>query len=157
MKTILLASILMLFGCANTSTEYQQPSLFGTVTGTTTNAMPLIEQVSAVAPNTVEGNFIFDVKAAKTIWPYTYLNTEQDYRDRRNITIRVFAGVERAIRLTHGKSVEEYFANGRIAVNGEAKRVKIVFYSQGKPTESYYYQIHIDVTSAEQISLLPAE
>ena len=154
MKTILLAGILMLFGCANTSTEYQPPNLFGLAADTKTDVMALIEQASAVAPQSVEGSFVFDIKDAETIWPYTYLNTEEDYRDRRNITVRVFAGVEKDVRLRFGQTLEEYFANSRIAVTGEAKRVKIIFLSKGKPTDKYYYQIHLDVTSIEQIQRL---
>ena len=47
-----------------------------------------------------------------------------------------------------------YFINKTVEVTGEAKRMIIDFYAMGKKTGKYYFQIHINITSLNQIKVL---
>ncbi|MCG7550509.1 hypothetical protein [Pseudoalteromonas sp. Of7M-16] len=49
--------------------------------------MDLIADTEASAPNSVRGVFQFEIKAGAKRGDVVYLNTQPDYRDRRNVTL----------------------------------------------------------------------
>ncbi len=102
----------------------------------------------------VKGVFHLPIKASGVKREFTYLNTEDDYRDRRNITIAIYPQVTSAFIKQYGTTPETYFINKTIEVTGEAKRVKIYFNSNGKYSGKYYFQTHIDVSSLQQIKIV---
>ena len=140
MKPVIISLALLLSGCAAT----QMPTQL-------TDTMPVIKH--AAAAGGIQGEFILPVKATGSRRNRVFLNTEADYRDQRNITIALSPEVARLIEQQHGKSAQEFFLNKTIKVKGTAKRVKITFFWEGKPTEKYYYQTHIRVNSPEQLSV----
>jgi hypothetical protein len=138
-----MANVLFLAGCASTNNIVVN-----------TDTMRLIEKTAEVAPKGVDGEFVLTVKAAGEQGKVVYQNTELDYRDRRNITVVLSPQFVGYINEQYGVTPQEYFLNKKIQVKGTAKQVKIGFFSNGKPTEKYYYQTHIRVRSPNQIEVL---
>lgn len=116
--------------------------------------MNLIALTEENAPNGVEGTFKFQVKASGERRGEVFLNTELDYRDRRNVTIALSPKIISQLTEQYGSSPDSYFLDKTIEVTGEAKRVKIYFISKGQMTSKYYFQTHINVSSVEQIKVL---
>lgn len=127
-------------------------SAFGQETITPRRA---IEMAADAAPATVPGRFVLTVRATGRIDDNIFLNSENDYRDQRNLTIVIPPLVSAAIQKKVGALPDAYFSGKTIAVTGEAARVKIVFTSNGMPTEKYYYQTHVVLTDADHIEVLP--
>ncbi|MEM1081324.1 MAG: hypothetical protein AAGH65_07060 [Pseudomonadota bacterium] len=144
MKFSMAVVLLFLFGCA--STNYQlEPS---------SNALAIIDAAAQAAPDGVSGEFEFAIQAAGRERGVVYLNTELDYRDRRNISVAIQPHLVRYFEREFGRTPEQLFINQRIQVFGEARQVRIDFVANGRRTDKYYFQTHINVTSPDQIKLL---
>jgi hypothetical protein len=139
MKYLFIGFVFLLSGCVSTSN---------------TNVMSLIEQTAEVAPEGIDGDFVLTVKAAGKRGQVVYLNTELDYRDRRNITIALSPRLTSYIQSQYGVPAQEYYINKVIQVTGTARQVKIGFFSKGELTEKYYFQTHIRISSPTQIDVL---
>jgi hypothetical protein len=101
----------------------------------------------------VTGVFALTVKATgKT--NRVHLNSELDYRDQRNLSIAVEPEAAEVLTAQLGAPPEVALKGKQILVTGTAKRTKIVFSVDGKPTDKYYYQTHVTVTNASQIKIL---
>ena len=112
-----------------------------------------VQLAAASARTGVTGVFAMTVKATgKTT--RVHLNSELDYRDQRNLSIAVEPAAAEELALQLGSPPEIALKGKQILVTGTAKRTKIVFISDGKPTNKYYYQTHVSVTKASQIQLL---
>lgn len=146
MKYLVLLSVLVLSACSSTPEVTSSVEL--------TDVMRLIETSEINANKGVKGTFKFKIKAAAIKQNNVYLNTELDYRDRRDITVALHAKTIMKFTELYGSPPEEYFINKNIQVTGEAKRTKIWFYSNGKRTHKYYFQTHVKVTSVNQIKVL---
>jgi len=140
LKPLILTLALVLGACSSTSTS-------------TINTIKLIALSEQSAPNGVQGTFNFLIKATGNRRGDIFLNTEDDYKDRRAITIVLSPKVSSDFTSKYGSTPDLYFINKTIEVTGEAKREKIYFYSKGRVTTKYYYQTHIDVTSLDQIKI----
>jgi len=145
-KYLLLIIILALSACSSTSENSSNSGIERT--------MSLIALTEEKAPEGVKGTFEFLIKASGVKGRITYLNTEEDYRDRRNITIALHPDVINDFTKKYGSNPDSYFINKTIEVKGEAKRKKIYFISNGKLTKKYYFQTHLRVTSLNQIKVL---
>ena len=150
MKYLYLIIVVFVSGCSSLSKKE-------------TNTMDLIEEVSLVAQKAnlvnqkdkgVEGEFVFIIKAAGQQRNRVFLNTQLDYRDRRNITLALSKKVSKYIKKAHSQSPLDFFINKQVLVKGIANRVKIWFFSKGIRTEKYYYQIHININDPEQIKVI---
>ncbi len=146
MKYLILLLILFLSACTST---HELTSSSGS-----TDVMRLIEKTAMNAPKGIKGTFQFSIKASGSVRQVTYLNTELDYRDRRNITVALHPKTIAALTKKYGFAPETYFIDKNIEVTGEAKQIKIWFFSQGKRTNKYYFQTHIRVSSLNQIKVL---
>tara|TARA_R110000787_G_scaffold264849_3_gene370791 strand:- start:198 stop:641 length:444 start_codon:yes stop_codon:yes gene_type:complete len=146
MKYLILLSILVLSACTTTSGVTSNP--------VSTDVMRLIEQTEANAPGGVKGTFQFSIKASGIERNVVYLNTELDYRDRRNFTVALHPKTIEAFTKKYGSSPDAYFINKNIEVTGEAKQTKVWFFSNGMRTKKYYFQTHIRVKSINQIKVL---
>ena len=112
-----------------------------------------VQLAAASARTGVTGVFAMTVKATgKTT--RVHLNSELDYRDQRNLSIAVEPAAAEELALQLGSPPEIALKGKQILVTGTAKRTKIVFSSDGKPTDKYYYQTHVSVTKASQIQVL---
>jgi hypothetical protein len=106
------------------------------------------------APRGVPGNFALVVRRAEMVGARLFLNSEADYRDQRNLSIAIQPHALPILRQRLGKDVGEALVNKDIRVRGVARRVRIGFFNNGKPTGKYYFQTHVVVDSAEQISIV---
>lgn len=109
---------------------------------------------AAAAPRTgVTGVFAMTVKATGRT-DKLHLNSERDYRDPRNLSIAVMPAAAAELEAMFGASPEAAMQGKNILVAGTARRVRIDFIVDGKPTGKYYYQTHVRVTDASQIQIL---
>ncbi|MEJ2791494.1 MULTISPECIES: hypothetical protein [unclassified Pseudoxanthomonas] len=121
-----------------------------------TNSKGWIEPIDAIRAanddprNGVRGEFIITVKALDSYPERSFLNSEKDYRDQRNLTIRMPTSVVPKLEQRLGVKFQD-LKNRRLVVLGVAKRNRIDFVTDGKPTGKYYYQTHVQVDSATQI------
>ncbi|MBV9044057.1 MAG: hypothetical protein JO348_05350 [Alphaproteobacteria bacterium] len=106
------------------------------------------------APQGVAGVFRLSIKATGHQDGHVYLNSEADYRDQRNLSIDLCPVALPGLIKKFGSDPERFFLGKDIDVRGVAERVKIIFLAYGVPTEKYYYQTHVVVCSADQITLV---
>lgn len=138
-----LSFLLSLCGCASMP---QDSTIQSELT-----AQDAIELSEEAAPKIAPGTFSFSIKAVGSQKHYFYLNTELDYRDRRNVSVVLLPDFQEAFLKKYGASAEATLLNTRVTVRSFAKRMKIFFYENGKQTEKYYFQTHIPVKNLEQI------
>lgn len=106
------------------------------------------------APDRVPGVFMLDVQATGRSNGDVYLNSETDYRDPRNLTVRILPKAQEELRKKYGDDFEAALKGKRVEVMGWARRQKINFTAGGMETGKFYYQTHVVMDSAEQILLL---
>ncbi|HET9031502.1 MAG TPA: hypothetical protein VFN25_01220 [Dokdonella sp.] len=121
-----------------------------------TNSKGWIEPIEAIrAANEdpaqgVRGEFIVTVKALDSSGGWSFVNSEQDYRDQRNLTIKMPTAMVPALEQNLGVKFSELM-NRRLVFRGVAKRVRINFTNNGLPSGKYYYQTHVQVEDPSQI------
>jgi len=143
MKNFLIAGCVFLAGCAATNEEpTPKPGL---------TARDAIELSEANAPKSVPGIFSLTIKATGRRDGYIYLNTQDDYRDRRNVTVVLLPHFQQAFKEKYGVDSDEKLINQTILVKGLARRMKISLMRDGKRSEKYYFQTHIPVKKLGQI------
>lgn len=108
---------------------------------------------AANAPGTVSGVFDMHVKATGKKNGLIYLNSEDDYRDQRNVSVAVTPDAARQLAEKWGLALES-IKGKHILVSGDAARTTIYFYSDGRRSDKYYYQTQIRVADAGQITML---
>ncbi|HEX5305829.1 MAG TPA: hypothetical protein VFW82_07080 [Dyella sp.] len=114
-----------------------------------------VQLAAAAAPRGVSGVFALTVQNAARPGPGPlYLNSERDYRDQRDLTVVVLPEAAKALAERLHDDPERELRGRRILVAGQARRVRIDFVADGRPTGKYYYQTHVVVTDAAQIQLL---
>lgn len=107
------------------------------------------------APAPIPGTFALHVQRAEQVRGRLYLNSERDYRDQRNLTIRVEDGAIRQLAVRYGAPPERILLGRDILVRGAARRTRIDFIdNRGRPTGLYYYQTHVAIHDADQISIV---
>lgn len=116
----------------------------------------------AIAKATAQRNgvvAVFEVTVRRTeqVGVNYFLGTEDDYRDPRNLAIRITRPAQAQLRQQFGPGLDAAFVGGKFLVSGKARRVRIAFLdSAGRRTGRYYYQTHVDVQDARQIERAPA-
>ena len=113
-----------------------------------------VEAIVAAQERPITGVFRLRVQATGAHDRWIYLNSELDYRDQRNLSIELTR--EASEQLTHRlkQDPREFFKGKLIRVQGTAQRVKIRFTFQDVVTDKFYYQTHVRVTDASQITVL---
>ena len=145
MKVLALFALLLASGCGTKLSTLDRPEWI--------QPIQAIELAAAAAPDGVPGVFQFQVQGTGTKDNFSYLNSEIDYRDQRCLTIEITPRAARELEIKFGAPPIVAFKGKKILVRGVATRVKIVFISDGKPTDKYYYQTHVKVNDPEQIQL----
>ena len=105
------------------------------------------------APASIPGIFVLSVKATGTQNNYVYLNSEADYRDQRCLSIALTPEAAQQLTTRLGESPLIALKGRTILVQGAAIRTRINFFSNGLATDKYYYQTHVNVTNADQITV----
>lgn len=108
---------------------------------------------AAEMPGGVGGVFEMVVRASGRQDGLLYLNSEADYRDPRNLTIVVAPAEEEALSVRLGGPVQTTILRKVIAVRGIARKTRINFISDGRPTGKYYFQTHLKLRSARDMTI----
>lgn len=84
-----------------------------------------------------------------------FLNSELNYREQTSVSVVIPRDVGRELARQHGESWIRDVVGKDIEVDGEAIREVIWFNDStlGR-TKSYYYQTHIELSSADQLRIL---
>ncbi|PKB24923.1 hypothetical protein B0I00_0102 [Novosphingobium kunmingense] len=108
---------------------------------------------SQIAPKGgLAGRFAVYVKAVDESGGKFFLNSETDYRDRNCLTLVVSpAAAGKLAGQSNLDDVRTRFLGKWVVVQGIARRVRIDFTADGKPTGKYYYQVHVVVNDTRQI------
>ena len=152
MKKLLMLTALalvLLGGCASTSA----PSPDVNVQESWISPRQAVLLAADAAPASVDGTFALNVRATGTRRDQLYLNSELDYRDQRNLTVAIspFAAQQLATRMDEHPL--RALKGKDILVRGAAVRTKIHFFANGRMTNKYYYQTHVNVSDADQITV----
>lgn len=105
------------------------------------------------APASVDGTFSMTVQATGSQRNQTYLNSELDYRDQRNLTIAITPHAVQQLADRLGEHPRVALKGKDILVQGAAARTKTYFFANGRMTDKYYYQTHVNVNDADQITV----
>lgn len=108
------------------------------------------------APDGVPGVFALQVRATGEERGKVFLNSEQDYRDQRNLTIVLSPAANASLAVRLDRDPREVLVGQQIRVTGIAHRVTVYFTDRGKRTDKYYFQTHVDVFDAAQVELVSA-
>lgn len=100
----------------------------------------------------ISGTFRLTIKAFGVVEGIVYLNSEDDYRDQRNVSVDLLPPAQSEMARRFG--TPDALVGKTITVVGTAKRTKIWFFANGQRTSKYYYQTHIGVRSAKQIEIV---
>lgn len=101
----------------------------------------------------VSGVFEMVVRATGRQGQFLYLNSEEDYRDPRNLTIAIAPEQEKALIVRLGASIEASVLHKVIAVRGIARKTRIDFVTDGRASGKYYYQTHLNLRSARDLTV----
>ena len=136
----------LLCGCASAPTAQSGNEVISPVQA--------VISAATAAPSGVRGTFEMDVRRVGRQDGNVYLDSESDYRDQRNLVIAVHPRAALGLREKFGQDIDKVAFGKRIRIYGEARRVKIVFMADGRATEDYYYQTHVDVWDSGQVVVL---
>ena len=107
---------------------------------------------AASAPNGVSGVFELTVRRAEQVGQNFFLGTQDDYRDPRNLAIRITRPVQLQLRRHFGPDLKAVFVGKRLLITGRAKSTRIAYLdSAGRRTGRYYHQTHVEVRQPLQI------
>ena len=112
-----------------------------------------VMNAAAVAPNGVNGIFEMLVRATGRQGGNLYINSELDYRDPRNLSIAVPGPVATALAARFGTPPDQFLIGKTIAIRGTARRVRIDFTTNGRPTGKYYYQTHVRLEAPHHLTV----
>jgi len=145
MRNIIVIALFILAGCAGqrVSPEYA------------INPQQAISMAAEAAPKPVLATLTLQVRTVGTQNGITYLNSEADYRDQRNVSVSITPEVLPKIESLFGGDLAEVAKGKRILVKGPVRRVTIWFFdNNGERTSKYYYQTHILVTDPMQVQII---
>ena len=116
------------------------------------------EAVIAAADRAPKGNlgrYAFSVRGVGWDDGRLYLNSEEDYRDPRNVSASIAPEAAQEILAKLGGSEKEALASKMVLVTGLAIRTRIDFIgADGKPSGKYYFQTHIPVHFAHAVKVI---
>lgn len=108
---------------------------------------------AAASPGGTSGIFEFAVRAAGRDRGNIYLNSERDYRDPRNLSVVISPSVAAQLTGRFGAAPDAFLVGKVIAVRGTARKTKILFLANGRPTTKYYYQTHLRLGHANDLTV----
>ena len=108
---------------------------------------------AAGRPDGLAGVFAMPVRRVENVGPRLFLNSEADYRDQRSLGVAIQPSALPGLRSRLGAAPARAFSGKNVRVFGLARRVRIDFVVNGRPTGKYYYQTHVDVIDARQIDV----
>jgi len=106
------------------------------------------------APRGHPGRFGFIVRRADMVGPRLFLNSYPDYRDQRNLSVVIEPSILADVRARYGADLRRAFLGRSILVDGEARRTRIDFTVDGRPSGKYYFQTHVAVSNPAQLRIV---
>lgn len=149
MRKLLLPLVLglgALSGCASTPKPAASPASSAWVT-----PVQAILLAADAAPRRVHGTFAMRVQSTGAQGNGTFLNSEPDYRDQRNLTVALSPRAADQLWKRLGSDPLVALKGRNILVTGSAIRTKIYFFADGEMTDKYYYQTHVNITDASEL------
>ncbi len=114
-----------------------------------------IVMAADVAPQPVYVTVDLQVRGIATQNGFTYLNSEKDFRDQRNVSLEIPAEVLAQVEAKFGGQLAAYARGKHLLVKGPARRVTIWFFDdEGRRSDKYYFQTHLRVSDPAQIQIL---
>lgn len=110
-----------------------------------------IEKAADAAPAGVFAQFEMTIAAVGEQFSMVYLNSQEDYRDQRCLTVAISPEAQEELRERFGRNLEKALKGKTIRIAGTARRVRIDFIVDRKPTGKYYYQTHVNMDSIKQL------
>ncbi|WP_036169305.1 hypothetical protein [Massilia sp. 9096] len=143
-KSVLLMG-LFLTGCASQTPSPQAAN----------SPQQVISMAAESATQPVFTTVALQVRAVGSQHDVTYLNSELDYRDQRNISIAISPAARMKVEAVFGGDLSKFATGKHILVKGRAQRVTIWFFdSNGQRSDKYYYQTQIPVSDPAQIQII---
>ena len=121
---------------------------------TPVEAINAAAEAATTSERVVRGVFEMPVRATGRQDSLLYLNSELDYRDQRSLTVAITPNAEKALQERFGADLALALTGKRIRVTGAAQRVTIWFFCDGKRTDKYYFQTHVPVLRADQLTVV---
>jgi hypothetical protein len=112
-----------------------------------------VMKAAEAAPRGIYGVFELEVRRAEQVGPNFFLNSELDYRDPRNLSVAIGPKAQAELRKAHGDDLGKGLKGKKLQILGYARRVRVDFTSNGRPSGKYYYQTHVPIGDARQIGL----
>ncbi|MEZ5922928.1 MAG: toll/interleukin-1 receptor domain-containing protein [Hyphomicrobiaceae bacterium] len=109
---------------------------------------------AAAAESGVTGSFAMTVVSTGSEGDIGWLMSEADYRDPRCLSIALDANALRELARRLGADPLEVLKGESIVVAGVARKQRIDFLRGGKPTGHYYFQTHVQVGDAAQVTVM---
>ncbi|MES2106713.1 MAG: hypothetical protein V4634_22025 [Pseudomonadota bacterium] len=107
------------------------------------------------APAPVKGVFEMDIKAVGHSNGSTFLNSEEDYRDQSNLSIKLLPSAEAELKRTLAVADLDATLKGRhIRVDGKVWKVKVWYLVDGERSDKFYYQTRVVVRDADHIHFI---
>jgi hypothetical protein len=122
--------------------------------GDTIAPVDAVMRAAADPQRGIRGTFRMKVSTAGRQDGNIYLNSENDYRDQRNLTVAILPSAQRQVAAIYGREADAAFKGKTILVSGIARRVTVWFNSDGRRSDKYYYQTHVDVLDASQLKTI---
>jgi hypothetical protein len=148
MKLIAIIGLASLAGCAATGSQVASA-------GDSIGPADAIMRAAADPQRGVRGTFRMKVSTTGRQDGNIYLNSEDDYRDQRNLTVAILPSAQAQVAKIYGRGADAAFKGKTILVSGVAHRVTIWFSNgDGRRSDKYYYQTHVDVLDASQLKTI---
>ncbi len=107
------------------------------------------------APRGHLGRFAFTVRALGWDRGRLYLNSEEDYRDPRNLSVSIPPEVAKAMITRLGGNEQESLVGKTVIVTGRATRTRVELIAEdGKRTSKYYYQTQVPIFVEHDVVLI---
>ena len=136
-------ALAVLAGCAQAPTQDR-----------TMTAGEAVEAASRVNQRGVRGKFVFEVRAVGTNGQDSFINSELDYRDPRSLNVRLSPRVRDQLEARLGGKLDQVLVGRRVLVTGKAARVRVDLSQGATPIGKFYYQTHVHITAADQLTLI---
>lgn len=115
-----------------------------------------VQWAAASRPYGKSGAFSLRVQSISTRGELTFLNSELDQRDTRNLSIALPANVVQKLETQYGP-LSTAFIGKSISVNGVAKQIPVTLMRDGERTVTFYLQTEVRASDPKKIQFVADE
>ena len=106
------------------------------------------------APGGYLGRVAFSVRAVGWDAGRLFLNSEEDYRDPRNLSVVVSPHIAKEVLTLLGGNEDSALQRKAVIVTGQFRRTRIEFLERERPTGKYYFQTHLTLDNLKQMQIV---